>query len=76
MHYYKTAFIYHYAAFEYTVMMFRFKNAPAYSQRTMNLMLGDLVDKCILVYLDDILIFSHNEVNHEEYICLVFEQLT
>ena len=41
----------------------------------MNLMLRDLVDKCEAVYLDDILIFSRIKADHEEHVCLVFEQL-
>ena len=53
-------------------MIFEFENALGYFQITMNLMLGDLVDKCILVYLDGILIISCNKVDHEEHVCLVF----
>ena len=41
----------------------------------MNLMFGDLVDKFVLVYFDDILTFLSNEADHMEYICQVFEQL-
>ena len=41
----------------------------------MNPMLGDLVEIYILAYLDDILIFSYNEADHEEYILLVFKRL-
>ena len=56
-------------------MTFGFKNAPAHFQRAMNLMLKDLVDTCVLVYLDDILIFSWDEVEHEEHVRSVFERL-
>ena len=41
----------------------------------MNLMLGDLVDKYILAYIDNILKFSHTETEYEEHIHLVFERL-
>ena len=75
LHRHKTAFVCRYGAFEYTVMMFGFKNAPAHFQRAMNLMLKDLVDTCVLVYLDDILIFSRDEAEHEEHVCSVFEWL-
>ena len=56
-------------------MTFGFKNAPAHFQRAMNLMLKDLIDTCVLVYLDDILIFSRDEVEHEEHVRFVFERL-
>ena len=56
-------------------MMFGFKNAPAQFQRAMNLMLKDLVDTCVLVYLDNILIFLWDEAEHEEHVRSVFEQL-
>ena len=56
-------------------MTFGFKNAPAHFQRAMNLMLKDLIDTCVLVYLDDILIFSRDEVEHEEHVRSVFERL-
>ena len=71
----KTAFICHYGTFKYPIMTFRFKNLPECFQRTMNLMLGDLIDKYILVYLDNILIFSSNKAECEELACLVFEHL-
>ncbi len=41
-------------------MPFGLCNAPATFQRVMNRMLFTLIDKCILVYLDDILIFSRD----------------
>ena len=56
-------------------MTFGFKNAPAHFQRAMNLMLKDLIDTCVLVYLDDILIFSRDKVEHEEHVRSVFERL-
>ena len=56
-------------------MTFGFKNAPAHFQHAMNLMLKDLVDTCVLVYLDDILIFLRDEAEHEEHVHSVFERL-
>ena len=72
LHRHKTAFVCRYGAFEYTVMPMGMKNAPAHFQRAMNLMLGDLVDVCVLVYLDDILIFSRNKEDHVKHVRLVF----
>ena len=41
----------------------------------MNQLLGDLVDICALVYLDDILILSCTEEEHKKYVCMVFDRL-
>ena len=41
----------------------------------MNWLLGDLVDVCALLYLDDILIFSHTKKEHQKHICMVFDRL-
>ena len=40
----------------------------------MNQLLGDFIDVCALVHLDDILIFSHTE-KHWKYVCKVFDKL-
>ena len=56
----KTTFRTHYGAFEWSVMPFRLTNAPAAFQRFMNDMFSDLLDVCVVVYLDDILIYSNN----------------
>ena len=44
--------------FECVVMPYGLKNALSHFQRSMNLLLADLLDKCVLVYMDDILIYS------------------
>ena len=38
-------------------------------------LIGDLVDVCVLVYLNDILIFSHTEEEHWKHVCRVFDRL-
>ncbi len=68
----KTAFVTRYGQFEFTVMPFGLCNAPATFQRVMNRMLFDLIDRCILVYLDDILIFSRSVAQHKRDIHAVF----
>ena len=72
---YKTAFCTRYGQFEFTVMPFGLTNAPATFQRIMNKILFNLLDKCVIVYLDDILIFSHDVPSHIHDLHAVFDIL-
>ncbi|GJP48081.1 hypothetical protein CLOM_g7362 [Closterium sp. NIES-68] len=54
----ETAFCTRYGSFEYVIMPFGLTNALATFQMTMNQIFSSLVDKCVIVYLDDILIYS------------------
>jgi len=54
----KTAFWTCYEAFEWSVMLFELTNAPAAFQRFMNNIFSDLLNVCVVVYLDNILIYS------------------
>jgi hypothetical protein len=54
----KTAFCTRYGHFKYTVMPFDLTNAPAVFQHLMNDIFRDYMDEFVVVYLDDILIFS------------------
>ena len=71
----KTAFWTHYEAFEWSVMSFRLTNAPAAFQHFMNDVFSDLLDMCIVVYLNDILIYSDNITQHRNYIKEVLKWL-
>jgi len=54
----KTAFRTRYGAFEWSVMLFGLTNALAAFQRFMNNVFSNLLDVCVVVYLDNILIYS------------------
>lgn len=71
----KSAFTTPFGTFEWTVMPFGLTNAPAEFQRAMNETLGDLVFRCCLVYIDDIIIYSKSFGEHEEDVGLVLEAL-
>jgi len=60
----KTAFRTHYGSFEWTIMLFGLTNAPAAFQRFMNNIFSNLLDVCIIIYLDDILIYLNNMSEH------------
>ena len=71
----KTAFVTRYGSFEYLVMPFGLCNAPATFQRIVNTILRDGLDKFVLVFLDDILIFSRTKEEHEQHIRMILERL-
>ena len=71
----KTAFTSEFGHYEYNRMPFGLTNAPATFQRLMNFILQDLLYKTVVVYLDDIIIFSKNFDTHLKDIRVVFEKL-
>ena len=56
-------------------MPFGLKNATSHFQRSMNLLLADLLDACVLVYMDDILIFSKSAEEHRQHVRQVLKRL-
>jgi len=71
----KTAFRTHYRHYEYLVMPFGLTNAPASFQAYINRTLRGYVDVFCIVYLDDILIFSRSEKEHQKHLKLVIKRL-
>ena len=64
----KTAFRTRYGSFEWSVMPFGLTNSPAAFQRMMNEIFSDLLDLSVLVYLDDILIYSDTLNEHRDHV--------
>ena len=71
----KTTFVTHYGLFEYTVLPLGLCNAPSMFQCLMNAVMSGYIDDFILVYLDDILVYSDNAEEHEAHLCKVFDRL-
>ena len=71
----KTAFRTRYGLFEYRVMPFGLTNAPASFQHLVNFTFRDMLDKFIIVYLDDILIYSSTLEEHHQHVEQVLQRL-
>jgi hypothetical protein len=71
----KIAFHTRYGLYEYTMMSFGLTNAPAYFMYLMNKVFMEYLDKFMIVFIDDILIFSKTEEEHETHLRLVLEKL-
>jgi hypothetical protein len=72
---FKTTFQTHFGHFELRVMSFGLTGAPHSFQRAMNSTLAPLLRKCVLVFFDDILIYSHSYEDHLQHLELVFQLL-
>jgi hypothetical protein len=61
--------------YEYTVLSFGLTNAPAYFMYLMNKAFMEYMDKFVMVFIDDILVYSRSEEEHEEHHHLVLQKL-
>jgi len=70
-----TTFRTRYGCYKYKVVPFGLTNGPATYQRYMNDVLFDYLDDFCTAYLDDILIYSENELEHKEHVHKVLQRL-
>jgi hypothetical protein len=67
----KTTFSTRYGLYEFTVMSFGLTNALAYFMNLMNKVFMEYLDRFVVVFIDDFLIYSRSESDHEEHLILV-----
>jgi hypothetical protein len=71
----KTAFRTRYGHYEFTVVSFGLSNAPVVFMCLMNGVFRDYLDKFVIVFLDDILVYSKSEEEHEQHLRMVLQVL-
>jgi hypothetical protein len=71
----KTAFSTRYGLYEYLVMYFGLTNAPSYFMYLMNSVFMPELDKFVVVFIDDILVYSKNEAEHTKHLHTVLQRL-
>jgi hypothetical protein len=71
----KTAFSTRYGLYEYLVMSFGLTNAPTHFMYLMNSMFMPELDKFVMVFIDDILVYSKDEEEHEQHLRVILQRL-
>jgi hypothetical protein len=71
----KTAFSTRYGLYEFLVMSFDLTNAPSYFMYFMNSVFMNELDKFVVVFIDDILMYSKNEAEHAKHLRIVLQRL-
>jgi hypothetical protein len=71
----KTTFITRYGQYKFTVMPFGLTNAPAYFMNLMNKVFMEELNKFVIVFIDDILVYSQSAEEHGHHLRIVLEKL-
>jgi hypothetical protein len=71
----KMTFFTRYELYEFTIMLFGLTNAPSYFMNLMNKVFMKYLDKFVVVFIDEILVYSNDDGEHEEHLRLVFQKL-
>jgi hypothetical protein len=71
----KMAFSTRYGLYEFTIMLFGLTNAPANFMNLMNKVFMEYLDRFVVVFIDNILIYSKNDSDHEEHLQMVLRKL-
>jgi hypothetical protein len=71
----KITFVSRYGLYEFTVMSFGLTNAPAYFMYMINKVFMEYLDKFVMVFIDDILVYPRSEEEHEGHLHLVLQKL-
>jgi hypothetical protein len=69
------AFTCKYGLYEYTFMSFGLTNSPAFFMHLMNKIFMDYLDTFVVIFIDDILVYSKSEAEHEKHLRLVLQRL-
>jgi hypothetical protein len=70
----KTVFVTRYGQYEFTMMSFGLTDAPAYFMNLMNRVFMEELDKFVVVFIDDILVYSHSEEEHAQHLRVILEK--
>jgi hypothetical protein len=73
--YFEDCFQVLYGHYEFLVLSFGLKNAPTTFMNMMNMIFKLFIDKFVIVFIDDILVYSRSVEEHEEHLRLVLQTL-
>jgi len=71
----KTTFVTRYGSYKFLVMPFGLTNAPSVFMQLMNSVLAECIDDFVIVFIDDILIYSNDEAQHTQHVRLILNKL-